>query len=295
MLGEVLHVTFLVTVYSLMKTKIIVDSCVDFNKVFDSIDIPFVRVPFKIILDGNEIIDNGSLSMHELILRMRSTKGKISTACPSPADFMNAIDKDGQNYIITISSELSGSYTSALVAKNNIKLGPNGSVDVIDSRSAAAGENLVTLKVINLIKSGVPRKQIVSEANKYVSSLKTRFVLNSFENFVKNGRISNFSAMVGQFLHIVPIMGDDGFGRISLKEKVRGKNAAILRLKNMIEQEALDSGSKVLAITQVNAKELARKIRNDIARKNIFKEIFIFDAGGLSTVYGDDGGIIVAY
>lgn len=278
-----------------MGTKIIVDSCVDFNKVFNSIEIPFVRVPFKIILDGNEITDNGSLSMHELIFRMKNTKEKISTACPSPSDFMNVIDKDSQNYIITISSELSGSYNSALLAKNNVKLGCNGSVDVIDSRSAAAGEDLVTLKVINLIKSGLSRKQIVTEANKYVSSLKTRFVLNSFENFVKNGRISNFSAIVGHFLHIVPIMGDDGFGRISLKEKVRGKNAAILRLKNIIEKEALESNSKILAITQVNAKELARKIRNDIVRKNIFKEVLIFDAGGLSTVYGDDGGIIVAY
>ena len=278
-----------------MNSKIIVDSCVDFHKSLSDIEVPLSRVPFKLTIGGVEIVDDGTSSMHEILSRMKKSKEKVTTACPSPAEFMNEIDPNKHNYIITISSKLSGSYNSAMVAKNSVKLGESGSVDIIDCKSASAGENLVVLKVYDMIVNGFEREKIVEEANKFVSRLKTRFVLNSLDNLAKNGRINNISAILGRFLHIVPVMCDNGNGEIGLKEKVRGRGAAITRLRNIIETEALESGSKVLAITHINAKDVAKKIRNEIIRKDIFKEILIFDASGLSTVYGDDGGIIVAY
>lgn len=278
-----------------MDSKIIVDSCVDFHSSFSNMKVPFSRVPFKITINDVEIVDNGNLSMHELICRMKESKDRITTSCPSPSDFIKEIDPCKHNYIVTISSKLSGSYNSAMIAKKSVELEGSGSIDVIDSKSASAGENIVALKIYDMILNNFSRDEIVDQANKCVSRLKTRFVLNSLDNLVKNGRISNLSARFAKLLHIVPIMCDNGEGEIDLKEKVRGKSAAMIRFKNIIEQEALASGSKILAITHVNAKDVAKKIRNDLIRKNIFDDIMIFDASGLSTVYGDDGGIITAY
>jgi DegV family protein with EDD domain len=274
-----------------MDNNLIVDSCVDFDK--DTADIG--RVPFRILIDGEELVDSG-LDLNELIAKMKNSRNYIKTACAPPEDFMNKFSQYKNNFVVTISGQLSGSYNSAMVAVNSMKEKfPESFVHVFDSKTACAGETMVALKVKQLIEKNLSAAEIIEHTNRYISKLKTLFILDSLDNLAKNGRITNFKAIMANVLHIVPIMGADSEGKIVLKEQIRGKRKAFSRLVEMIGELNVDFENTIIGITHVNCLEKAERLKNEIKEKYPFKEVRIFNAGGLSTVYADDGGIVIAF
>lgn len=278
-----------------MDTRIIVDSCIDFNnEVFGNEDY-MDRIPFKIIIDGEDIIDE-NLDIILLLEKMKSSKSKIATACPSPNEFLEALRKCKSNFIVTISEKLSGSYNSAVLAKEMLKEeSPDSFVHVFDCKTAASGADLVVLKIKQLLEEKIHNTQIIEQVTEYIDKMKTIFVLEKLDNLAKNGRISSAKALMGSLLQIIPIMADNGDGEIILKEQVRGKKKAFNRLIEIIGEESIDFKNRVLGIGHINAKEKAEKIKEEIKKKYDFKDIIIFEGGGLSTVYADDGGIVVCY
>lgn len=274
-----------------MNTNVIVDSCVDFNEDTENIE----RVPFRIIIDDEEIIDEDT-DILELIRKMKNTSSQIKTACAPPEEFINKIKTETSNFIVTISSQLSGSYNSAMVAVETVKEKfPETFVHIFDSKTAAAGQTMIAIKVKQLIEENVNPQEIVEQTEKYISKLRTLFILDSLDNLAKNGRITNFKAMIANIMHIVPIMGEDGEGRIVLKESIRGKKKAFSRLVNMLAEYNIDYENTVLGITHVNCLEKAEKLREDIKARYPFKDIKIFSPAGLSSVYAYDGGIVIAF
>ena len=274
-----------------MENNIISDSCIDYH---DEImqEEAVCRIPFKIMVEDEEIVDE-RLDTMTLIAKMKATKKKISTACPSPADFLKACKEKTENYIITISSKLSGSWGSAMIAKQ-VAEEENKKVHIIDSKSAAPAQCLIALKLRELIADKLPTEKIVEKANEYVNKIKTFFILESLDNLAKNGRISNRQALVGKLLHVTPIMCSKD-GEIDLKEKVFGRKQAFNRLVEIIGENMAGAKDVVLGITHSNAYNKAVDLKETLMSKFSFKEIHIFRASGLSTAYADDGGIIVAF
>ncbi|OOM82537.1 DegV domain-containing protein [Clostridium puniceum] len=278
-----------------MDTKIIMDSCIDFNdEVFDNERI-MERIPFKIIIDEEEIIDLHA-GQNELIIKMKNSKNKIATSCPSPHEFLEAFRKCKNNFVVTISEKLSGSHNSAMLAKEMLKEeSPESFVHVFDCKTAAAGASLVILKLKQLIEEKLNIDQIIEEINTYIDEMKTFLLAERLDNLAKNGRISSQKAFIGNLLQVVPIMCSNGNGELILKEQVRGRKKALNRLIDIIGEEGKDIKNKVVGITHVNCIEKAECLKSEIANKYDFKDIVIFDAGGLSTIYADDGGIVVCY
>lgn len=278
-----------------MKNRIITDSCIDINKeIFDDAE-KMESVPFKIVIEDEEIIDK-NIDLDELRNKMKATKNKIITSCPSPHDFFEAFKKCKENFVVTISEKLSGSHNSALLAAEMfLEEVQDGFIHVFDSKTATAGASLVTLKIKQMIEEKIDNNSIVDEINKYIDQMKTFLVPVKLDNLAKNGRISSKKAFVGSLLQVTPIMCDNGNGELVLKEQVRGRKKAFNRLLEMIGQEGDDFESKILAISHVNAKERAEKLKEDIKRMYNFKDVVIFEGGGLTTVYADDGGIVVCY
>lgn len=277
-----------------MDTRIIVDSCVDFNEKIFGNEEYMERIPFKIIIDDEEIIDK-DLDTDTLLEKMKNSKNKIKTACPSPHDFLESLKKCKNNFIVTISGKLSGSYNSAMLAKEMLKEEfPDSFVHIFDCKTAVSGADLVVLKIKQLIEEKVHNTQIIEQVTQYIENMKTLFVLEKLDNLAKNGRISSAKALMGTLLQVVPIMTAID-GEIILKEQVRGKKKAFNRLIDLIGEEGTDFKNKILGIGHINAKEKAEKLKDEISSKYNFKDIIIFEGGGLSTIYADDGGIVVCY
>lgn len=278
-----------------MKTRIVTDSCIDINKDVFGNEENMERVPFKIIIEDEEIVDR-NLDLNELREKMKATKNKIATACPSPHDFLEAFKKCKENFVVTISEKLSGYHNSAVLAANMfLEEVEDGFVHIFDTKTATAGASLVTLKLKQLLEASVENNTIIDEINKYINQMKTFLVPVKLDNLAKNGRISSKKAFVGSLLQVTPIMCDNGDGEIILKEQVRGRKKAFNRLLEIIGEEGQDIENKVLAISHVNARERAEQLKEEIKSRYNFKDIIIFEGGGLTTVYADDGGIVVCY
>lgn len=278
-----------------MDTKIVMDTCIDLNnQVFDNERI-MKRVPFKIIIDNEEIIDL-NVEQSELITKMKNSKNKIATSCPSPHDFLEAFRECKNNFVVTISEKLSGSHNSAMLAKEMLKEECSESfVHVFDCKTATAGASLVVLRLKQLIEEKINPDQIIEEINKYIAEMKTFLLAERLDNLAKNGRISSQKAFIGNLLQVVPIMCSNTNGEIILKEQVRGRKKALNRVLDIIGEEGSNIESKILGITHVNCREKAECLKVEIANRYNFKDIVIFEAGGLSVIYADDGGIVISY
>lgn len=278
-----------------MNTQIIVDSCVDFNdKLFKRIN-GILRIPFKIRVGGEEMVDR-NLDTTSLLEKMKADVGKITTSCPSPYDFYENFKKNAVNFVVTISSKLSGSYQSAMAAKEMMQNeGLENQVYVIDSKTASAGQNLIVMKLKELLDHETDSNLIMQRIGDYAAHLKTLFLPVSIDNLARNGRISGLKAEIGKVLHVVPILGSNGNGELVLKGRAMGERQATAKLLDLIQATAVDMEHSSLAITFVDGIEKAEKMREEIQKRLHFKDIHIFQASGLSTVYADRGGLVFAY
>lgn len=279
-----------------MENKIIVDSCFDFNEKIRKLNI-FETVPLKILVDDEEFVDK-NLSIKKLLTKMKNSTRAIKTSCPSPNDFLQAYKKNTTSFVITLSKELSGSFNSAMTAAKLLKEScPDKFVHVFNSKSASIGETLIGLKIKQLIdqKQNISNLEIIDKTNEYISKMKTFFILESLDNLVKNGRMSKVKAHLASILHIYPIMGATDNGEIMLVEKMRGNKKAFNRLVDIIGENAIDFENRILGIAHCNALEKAEKLKRDVEAKYNFKDVIIVNTRGISTVYANDGGIVIAF
>lgn len=278
--------------------KLIVDSCCDAKSIPDS-DISVINVPLRITIDGHTYVDDGSLNTLWLLSAMRGSKVLPVTACPSPAEYAEAMSGDEDAFVVTLSAELSGSYQSA-VAGLELKTG-SGRVHVFNSQSACAGESRIALEIGDMIKRGLSFDEIVRQGEDYIRDMKTFFVLQSLDSLIKAGRMSKITGSIASFMQLRPIMSDDGTGGIMLYEKARGTKNAIEKLVHIIRQQEekmrlAGRPDKPLTISHCNCPELAIELKAKIlAACPGITDITILPTGGLSTFYAFDGGIVVGY
>ncbi len=271
---------------------IIVDSCTDIN---EQIKDNFETIPLRILIDDDEIVDD-NLDTQYLLDMIKKSKHSLKTACPSPGEYYEAFKKYKNSFVVTLSDKLSGSYGSAMAACTMMKENfPDSFVHIFNSKSASAAQSLISIKIKELLDASYTKEEIVEQTTAYIEKLKTMFILDSYEHLAKAGRLSRVKASFATFMHISPIMGATDEGEIDVLDKVRGKKKAFSRLVQLIGEHAVDYEDTVLGITHVNALDKAQALKKDILEKYPFKEIMIFEARGISTVYADDGGIVIAF
>lgn len=275
-----------------MGYKLVVDSCCELISELDSLNA--LSVPLKMTLGEQTFIDDKNLDVNDFIEKMNNYKGKAMSSCPSPQEYNEAFDKDKTNFVVTISSQLSGSYASANVAKS-LAEEDGTDVHVFDSRSASAGELLISLKIKELVDKGLDKSDIIKKAQEFVDQMKTFFVLENLDNLMKNGRMTKIVAKIATVMQIRPILGADEKGDIAMYSKARGTQNAITKLVETIGEHCKDTKDKILAITHCNNEVQALRVKKLAKEKYSFKDIFIVKTGGLSSMYANEGGVIIAF
>ena len=197
--------------------------------------------------------------------------------------------------MVTLSALLSGSHNSAEQAKVLLEEDePDINVHVFNSCSASSGEVLVALKIRELAQSGMPFKKVVREVEQYIYQMQTMFVLESLENLRKNGRLTKLQAVVTGALKIKLFMGSTPEGEICKLGQALTIKQALSKLVDKIASDPNHAG-RTLVICHCNCKERAEKVREQILAKCQVGEILVVSAGGITSVYANDGGIVVAY
>jgi DegV family protein with EDD domain len=279
----------------IMSYRIIGDSCTDLPKELRE-DPHFKLVPLTLIVDDVSIVDDETFNQKDFLSRVKASPHSPKSACPSPEDYMKHFDYDGDIYVVTLSSQLSGSYNSAELAKRlYLEDHPDKKVEVIDSRSASVGQMLIAMKIKELIESSHPFEAVVEKVNAFRDGLFTKFVLESLDTLRKNGRLSGIQAIIASALNIKPVMGATPEGTIFKLDQARGIVKALLLMAKAIEQDVLKPQERILGIAHCNNYERALFVKDEILKRIPFKDCFIVDTAGVSSMYASEGGIITAY
>jgi len=216
------------------------------------------------------------------------------SACPSPEKFREAYCTEAEHvYAITLSSHLSGSYNSAVLGMNlyREKYGKK-QIHVVDSESASCGETQIVKKLVELEEQGLPFEEIVKQIEEFRSNMHTYFVLDNLETLRKNGRLTGVKALVASTLSIKPIMAGDK-GNIVQRGQSIGMKKALRRMAEIILEEVGDTQHRTLMITHCNAPDRAETIKKLLTDKVQFRDCLIMDTRGVSSMYANDGGVIV--
>ena len=140
--------------------------------------------------------ENTFQKMRELEKRGIQSFGKTSQ--PSPKDFLDKYNYQLERFekilCITLTSKLSGSYNSAIQAKNFLKPEQKEKVFIIDSLSASCGQAIIILKAIDLIESGKKAEEIVKELEKFIPQVRLFVIFEDPKWLEASGRISHLVA-----------------------------------------------------------------------------------------------------
>ncbi len=278
-----------------MKYRIIGDSCTDLTEALKN-DEHIYLVPLSLDVDGRIFEDDNTFDQKEFLKAVAESPNCPKSSCPAPESYMNLFDCEGDVYVVTLSSNLSGSYNSAELAKRlYLEEHEDKNILVIDSCSASIGQTLIVMKLKELVESGKTFEEIVPLIIKYRDELQTKFVLETLETLRKNGRLSNIQAFLASALNIKPVMGSTPDGQIQKLEQARGINKALKLMVELIGKDAINPAEKIVGIAHCNNYERALFVKEEIMKKYPFKECVIVDTAGVSTLYASDGGIVVCY
>ena len=277
--------------------KIIIDSCGELTEELKA-DGHYESVPLEMEVNGHRIVDDATFDQQDFLKKVKESPVGPKSSCPSPERYMEAFKGEAEHiYVVTLSKELSGSYNSAVLAKNlyEEEYGKEKKqIYVFNSRSASIGETLIGIRVQECEEAGMEFDKIVEVVEAYIGTQHTYFVLETLETLRKNGRLSNLKAFVANALNIKPVMGSTPEGSICQLAQARGLNKA---LKKMVEEaisKVDDSGERILAISHCNCPMRAESVKEEIERITKFKKIIIADTAGISSMYANDGGVIIA-
>ncbi|NLO48809.1 MAG: DegV family protein [Clostridiales bacterium] len=277
-----------------MNYHIVVDSCCDLLPEMKE-EMGIYSVPLTMTLGDKSFTDNENLNLSGFLEEMHACKEKIGSAAPSPSLYKDAFQSTGAQYAVTLSSRLSSSHAFALLGKEMAEEEETQNTYVFDSKSASAGETLVTIKLFNMISEGIHKPKIITRIESFIKEMKTYFVLDNIENLVKNGRLHKIAGKIVSTLNIKPLMGSDGDGNISFFSYSRGEKQTINRLTDTIEKSGKKTDGQTLVISHCKNPSLADKLKTTLLGRYHFKDIIIVPTGGISSLYANVSGIVMAF
>ena len=278
-----------------MSYKIVIDSCGELLEQWKQ-DERFASVPLTLTVGSENIIDDETFNQADFLQKVAACPECPKSACPSPESYRKAFDCEAEHiYCVTLSSELSGSYNSAVLGASLLHEEKKGvQIHVFNSCSASIGQTLIAMKIAQCEDAGLPFEDVVSVVNKYIEEQHTFFVLENLETLRKNGRLSRVKALVATALKIKPIMGSTPEGTICQLDQARGMNKERVKMVDQIVDVTENSENKILAISHCNSPKKANMLKEAIQEKMKLADIVVLDTAGVSSMYANDGGIIVA-
>lgn len=273
------------------KFKIVVDSSADLLSLNN---MPFSSAPLKIITVQEEYVDNKDLDVKEMVDMLSIYKGKSSTSCPNPEDWLKAFGDAEYIFCITISGTISGSYNTAKLAKEMYEeLYDNRKVFVINSLSTGPEMKLIAEKICELIKEGKEYDSICKEITAYTKHTCLLFMLESMKNLANNGRVSPIVAKAAGLLGIRVIGKASDNGDLQPLDKCRGQEKALADIVRRMKELGLKEGKVRIAhcFNEEATHQLKAMLRAEFSKV----KIEIYKCRGLCSFYAEKGGLLVGF
>lgn len=200
-----------------MKTRIVVDSTADILPEYLN---QIHTVPLTVSFGDEEYIDGVTIDHRTFYQKLIETDAMPSTSQASPAAFAEQYDQaaaaDKEVVVITISSKLSGTYQSAMIAAAG-----RSSVYIVDSENASVGCGILVGLALRYLRDGMTASAIAEKLQEDKKKIVVIALLDTLEYLKRGGRISKAAAFAGGLLNIKPVISIAD-GEIQLLGKARG-------------------------------------------------------------------------
>lgn len=252
-------------------------------------------VPLKVFFGDKEYKDWIELKPQQFYKLLKEEKHFPRTSQPSPAEFEEVYKNLAQRYdtIISlhISSKLSGTYQSALVAKQMI----NGAdIEVIDTQVTSMVLGCIVLEAARAAQKGLNKKEILETITRVKENIKVFFVVDTLKYLEKGGRIGKARAFLGSVLNIKPILTlEDGL--VAPVEKVRGRSKAFRSLINKIHKYSKKNQPLKVSVIHGNNLEGSEKLKEEIINNFQVDEIIVAELGAVIGTYTGPGTLAVTF
>ena len=209
---------------------------------FQKRNIPYVC--FHFILDGKEYADDlGKTVPFDEFYRKIAAGALPTTSQVNVQEFIDFFEPylaQGLDILhITLSSGLSGTYNSALLAGEQLlQKYPDRRILVVDSLGASSGSGLLVDLAADLRDSGAALDEVHTWVEENKLNIHHWFFSTDLTHYRRGGRISAASATMGTILSICPLMNMNHLGRLIPREKVRGKKQVIAEIVRKMEEHA---------------------------------------------------------
>lgn len=274
-----------------MKMKIVSDSS---SNLLALQGVAYETVPLKVITSEREYVDNAELDVAGMVADMRTVKGKTQTSCPNAAEWKEAYDDAEGVFAVTITSNLSGSYATAVQAQKMVQEdAPERKIAVIDSLSTGPEMQLLIENMRDGILADKSFEEIEANVRAYSKRTHLIFALESMKNLARNGRVSPIVAKIAGVLGIRVVGVASQQGTLEVLHKPRGRQ----KMVETIWQEMLArgyEGGKVRidhCFNEVTALSLEKMIRD----RYVDADIAIGSTTALCSYYAEEGGLMIGF
>ncbi len=273
------------------KFKIVADSSADLTELKK---VQFTATPMKVVVGEREYVDNESVDIAEMTEYLRHYKGKSSSSCPNQSEWLEAFADAQYVFCVAITSQLSGSYNAACLAKKMYEgKYPERRVCVINSLSAGPEMTLIVEKLEELIAAGGEYEDICRQIADYQSKTGLIFMLESLKNFANNGRVSPLLAKAVGILGIRLVGRASDEGTLEPLDKCRGEKRALDTIIERLTSFGYKGGK--LSIAHCFNENAANKLKELVCEKWERAKVEIHALRALCSFYAEKGGLLVGY
>ena len=274
-----------------MGLRIVSDSSSDLLSL-EGVD--YRTVPLKIMFGSHEYVDEPGTNVEDMVIKLQSHSGPSTTSCPNVHEWLEAYEGADGVFSVTISSGLSGSYSSAEIAQQQfLDENPSAKAHIFDSKATGPVLRLIIEKLREGILAGKSFDEIKAETIEYQKSLRILYSLESLNNLARNGRVNAHVARLAGVLGIRAIGHASSRGTVELLHTCRGEKRALKTLANEMVQRGCVGGT--IHIDHCLNESAANALKALIADKIPNANVQIHPTTALCSYYADKGGLIIGY
>jgi DegV family protein with EDD domain len=226
-------------------------------------------VPLYVHFGEEAFKDQVEISSEEFYARLKDAPELPTSSQPSAGEFHQVFkeltDAGHEVLTLTISSKLSGTWNSAVAAKEML---PDAPISVVDTLSTSVGQQAMIEAAIEAIAAGATREEIAEQMEEIAPRTRLFFTVDTLEYLAKGGRIGNARAFLGTLLNVKPILVLQD-GAIEPLEQVRSKRKAVARMIEIFEGYVAENPTQARvglthAMVPEEMKPLAQVIQCDL-------------------------------
>lgn len=251
-------------------------------------------VPLMITAGSRSFVDDETLDVRDMMAFLAAHKGRSTTACPGPGDWLAAFGEAEEVVCVTITSGLSGACNAARIAAEDYeRLHPGRRVLVVDTLSTGPEMELVVERLRLLHEQGRTLDEMAEEIARYRKSTHLIFALRSMRSLVNNGRVSPAVATLAGLMNIRLVGIASKEGTLQLVRKCRGEKRTLEGLLSVMEEHGYAGGR--VRIAHCENPEAAQALMEGIHARFPEAEVSVRLTRGLCSYYAEQGGILIGY